>query len=200
MSNDQKPDTQKSDIQTPPTKRKTEKAQGERRGLVIINTGHGKGKTTAALGLLLRAHGRGLRTRLYQFIKHEGAKFGENRALSDLGVPFAGLGDGFSWRSQDLERSKALAREGWEEAKRAILSGDYDLVVLDEVTYPVSWGWIAVDEVLETLRARPPKMHVVLTGRDAHAQLIEAADTVTEMKKVKHAFDGGVPAQRGIEH
>ena len=189
-----------SETTTPPTKRKTEKAQGERRGLVIVNTGHGKGKTTAALGLLLRAHGRGLRTRLYQFIKHEGAKFGEHRALNDLGVPFAGLGDGFSWRSQDLERSKALARAGWEEAKAAILSGDYDLVVLDEVTYPVSWGWIEVDEVLETLRARPPKMHVVLTGRDAHAQLLEAADTVTEMKKVKHAFETGVPAQRGIEH
>ncbi len=189
-----------SETTTPPTKRKTEKAQGERRGLVIINTGHGKGKTTAALGLLLRAHGRGLKTRLFQFIKHEGAKFGEHRALSDLGIPFAGLGDGFSWRSQDLERSKALAREGWEEAKQAILSGDYDLVVLDEVTYPVSWGWIDVGEVVETLQTRPPKMHVVLTGRDAHAQLIKAADTVTEMNKVKHAFDADVPAQRGIEH
>lgn len=189
-----------SDTQNPPTKRKTEKAQGERRGLVIVNTGHGKGKTTAALGLLLRAHGRGLRTRLFQFIKHEGAKFGEHRALSDLEIPFAGLGDGFSWRSQDLERSKELAREGWEEAKQAILSGDYDLVVLDEVTYPVSWGWIEVNEVLETLRARPPKMHVVLTGRDAHEGLVAVADTVTEMRKVKHAFDADVPAQRGIEH
>lgn len=188
------------DTQNPPTKRKTEKAQGERRGLVIVNTGHGKGKTTAALGLLLRAHGRGLRTRLFQFIKHEGAKFGEHRALSDLEIPFAGLGDGFSWRSQDLERSKELAREGWREAKQAILSGDYDLVVLDEVTYPVSWGWIDVGEVVETLQTRPPKMHVVLTGRNAHAEIIEAADTVTEMKKVKHAFDADVPAQRGIEH
>jgi len=189
-----------SDTTAPPTKRPTEKAQGERRGLVIINTGHGKGKTTAALGLLLRAHGRGLRTRLFQFIKHEGAKFGEHRALTDLGVSFAGLGDGFSWRSQDLERSKDLARAGWNEAKAAILSGEYDLVVLDEVTYPVSWGWIDPDEVVATLQARPPKMHVVLTGRDAHDKLVAAADTVTEMRKVKHAFDEGVPAQRGIEH
>ena len=187
-----------SDI--PPTDRKTEKAQGQRRGLVIVNTGHGKGKTTAALGLLMRAHGRGLRTRLFQFIKHEGAKFGEHRALSELGVPFAGLGDGFSWRSQDLDKSRALAVEGWEEAKAAILSGRYDLVVLDEVTYPVSWGWINPDDVVQTLASRPEKMHVVLTGRDAHDKLIEAADTVTEMKKIKHAFDADVPAQRGIEH
>ncbi len=186
--------------QTPPAKRTTEKAQGERRGLVIINTGHGKGKTTAALGLMMRAHGRGLKTRLFQFIKHEGAKFGEHRALNDLGIPFAGLGDGFSWRSQDLEASRALAAKGWEEAKEAILSGEFDLVVLDEVTYPVSWGWIAVDEVVETLQARPPKMHVVLTGRDAHDSLVEVADTVTEMRKIKHAFDADVPAQRGVEH
>ena len=186
--------------ETPPTNRKTVKPQGERRGLVIINTGHGKGKTTAALGLLMRAHGRGLRTRLFQFIKHEGAKFGEHRALSELEIPFAGLGDGFSWRSQDLDKSKALAVQGWEEAKAAILSGQYDLVVLDEVTYPVSWGWIDPDEVVETLRARPEKMHVVLTGRDAHEKLVAEADTVTEMKKIKHAFDADVPAQRGIEH
>ena len=189
-----------SDIKAPPTNKKTQKAQGERRGLVIINTGHGKGKTTAALGLMVRAHGRGLRTQLFQFIKHEGAKFGEHRSFETLAIPFAGLGDGFSWRSQDLERSKRIAQEGWEGAKAAILSGEYDMVVLDEVTYPVTWGWLEVDDVLETLRNRPAKMHVVLTGRDAHEKLVEAADTVTEMKKVKHAFDADVPAQRGIEH
>lgn len=189
-----------SDITTPPQNRKTEKATGERRGLVIINTGHGKGKTTAALGLMVRAHGRGLRTRLFQFIKHEGAKFGEHRAFETLGIPFEGLGDGFTWRSQDLEASKALAQAGWQDAKAAILSGDYDLVVLDEVTYPVSWGWIDVNDVVETLAGRPEKLHVVLTGRDAHEALVEAADTVTEMTKIKHAFEAGVPAQRGIEH
>lgn len=189
-----------SDITTPPQNRKTEKPTGERRGLVIVNTGHGKGKTTAALGLMVRAHGRGLKTRLFQFIKHEGAKFGEHRALETLGVPFEGLGDGFSWRSQDLEASKALAQAGWQQAKEAMLSGDYDLIVLDEVTYPVSWGWIDVDDVVQALTARPEKMHVVLTGRDAHDKLVAAADTVTEMTKIKHAFEAGVPAQRGIEH
>lgn len=189
-----------NDIQTPPTDKKPKKPAGQRRGLVIINTGHGKGKTTAALGLMVRAHGRGLRTRLFQFIKHEGAKFGEHRALEALGVPFEGLGDGFSWRSQDLERSKAIAQEGWEAAKAAILRSEYDLVVLDEITYPINWGWIDLHDVLWTLKERDLKMHVVLTGRDAPEDLVNYADTVTEMKKIKHAFDADVPAQRGIEH
>jgi cob(I)alamin adenosyltransferase len=185
---------------TPPTNMNTPKPQGERKGLVIINTGNGKGKTTAALGLLMRAAGRGLRTRLFQFIKHQDALFGEHKSLDTLAVPHEGLGDGFSWRSQDLERSKEIAREGWQKAKAAILSNDYDLIVLDEITYPISWGWFEVDDILETLKNRPQKMHVVITGRDAHEKLIELADTVTEMRPVKHAFDAGVPAQRGIEH
>lgn len=189
-----------SNTQDPPQKQQTPKATGERRGLIILNTGHGKGKTTAALGLMVRAHGRGLRTHLFQFIKHENAKFGEHRSFDTLGVPYQGLGDGFSWKSQDLERSKQIAQDGWEKAKATILSGEYDLVVLDEITYPVSWGWFDVEDVIETLRARPPKMHVVLTGRDAHEKLIEVADTVTEMHKIKHAFDANVPSQRGIEH
>jgi len=128
------------DKHTPPTNRNTPKPSGDRRGLLIINTGHGKGKTTAALGLMLRAHGRGLNTRLFQFIKHASAQFGEHRSLNDLGIPYEGLGDGFSWRSQDLAQSQQTAWQGWQQAKAAILSGDYDLIVLDEVTYPVNWG------------------------------------------------------------
>ena len=193
-------DNADSNTTNPPTKRTKQKPQGERRGLVMINTGHGKGKTTAALGLMMRAHGRGFNTRLFQFIKHSGAKFGEHRSLETLGIPFEGLGDGFSWRSQDLDKSRAIAVEGWQQAKTAILSGTYDLVVLDEITYPVSWGWIDVEDVLEALRARHKKMHVVITGRDAHEALIAYADTVTEMKKIKHAYDADIPAQRGIEH
>jgi cob(I)alamin adenosyltransferase len=183
-----------------PTGRSTPKAKGERRGLVIVNTGDGKGKTTAALGLLIRAHGRGLRTELFQFIKHEGARFGEHRSLEALDIPHRGLGDGFSWRSRDLDRSADMAREGWAAARSTILSGDRDLVVLDEVTYPINWGWIDLDEVVQTLADRPAKMHVVLTGRDAPEGLVVVADTVTEMHKRKHAFDADVPAQRGIEH
>lgn len=187
-------------VQDPPTKNARAKAQGERRGLVIVNTGNGKGKTTAALGLLMRAQGRGLKTMLFQFIKHASANFGEHRSLDLLSVPHKGLGDGFSWRSQDLEKSAALAYEGWLEAKEAILAGELDMIVLDEVTYPLNWGWVPLDEVLETLQARPKHQHVILTGRDAPAALQTYADTVTEMRQIKHAFDADIPAQRGIEH
>ncbi len=192
--------TEENETAKPPVGRRTPSATGERRGLVIVNTGNGKGKTTAALGLLVRAAGRGLRTRLYQFIKHEGAKFGEHRSLDKLGVPYKGLGDGFSWKSRDLERSKQIAAEGWCEARAAVVGGDYDLVVLDEITYPLNWGWFELEDVLAALRERPKHVHVVLTGREAPEALIEFADTVTEMTKVKHAFEANAPAQKGIEH
>ncbi len=173
---------------------------GERRGLLLVYTGDGKGKSTAAFGLALRAHGRGLKVRIFQFIKHQSARFGEHRAFSALGIPVEGLGDGFTWKSRDLDRSAALAREGWERARAALLSGEWDLVVLDEATYPVRYGWIPLEEFLGVLRERPPHVHVVVTGREAPEALLDLADTVTEMRKVKHAFEQGVPAQRGIEH
>ncbi|GEM89780.1 cob(I)yrinic acid a,c-diamide adenosyltransferase [Oceanithermus desulfurans] len=179
---------------------KRERPEGERRGLVLVYTGDGKGKTTAALGLVLRSLGRGFRPRIFQFMKHERAAFGEHRALEKLGVPIEGLGDGFSWRSRDLEKSAELARAGWRQAAAAIASGDWDLVVLDEVTYPLNFGWVPVAEVLDALRARPRHVHVVLTGRDAPRALVAFADTVTEMKKVRHAYDAGVPAAKGMEH
>ncbi len=184
----------------PQRKRPYERPTGERRGLIIVYTGDGKGKTTAALGLALRAAGRGLRVRVFQFLKHETARFGEHRALERLGVPIEGLGDGFTWKSRDLEESAGLARRGWERARDAIASGEWDLVVLDEVTYPIRYGWIEGAEVVASLSSRPRHVHVVLTGRSAPAELVEVADTVTEMRKVKHAFEAGVPAQRGIEH
>ena len=171
-----------------------------RRGLVIVNTGNGKGKTTAALGLMLRAHGRGLRVKLFQFIKHENAKFGEHRALETLGIPFAGLGDGFTWRSKDLDSSADMAAAGWEQAKAAILSGDHDLIVLDEFTYALTYGWVGWPQVQETLDARDAGLHVVITGRGALPELTEYADTVTEMGMVKHAYAAGIGAQAGIEH
>ncbi|TFU13948.1 MULTISPECIES: cob(I)yrinic acid a,c-diamide adenosyltransferase [Thermus] len=176
------------------------KPQGERRGLLLVYTGDGKGKSTAAFGLALRAHGRGLRVRIFQFLKHQGARFGEHRALEALGIPIEGLGDGFTWKSRDLEASKALALEGWKRAKEALLSGAWDLVVLDEATYPLRYGWISLEEFLDTLRSRPRHVHVVVTGRGAPEPLLALADTVTEMRKVKHAFDLGVPAQVGVEH
>ncbi len=171
-----------------------------RRGLVMVNTGNGKGKTTAALGLMMRAHGRGLRVQLFQFIKHENAKFGEHRALEALGIPFAGLGDGFTWRSKDLDSSADMAAAGWEQAKTAILSGQYDLVVLDEFTYALKYGWVGWPEVQAVLDRRDPDLHVVITGRGALPELVEYADTVTEMGMVKHAYAAGIGAQAGIEH
>ncbi|MDF1483458.1 cob(I)yrinic acid a,c-diamide adenosyltransferase [Extensimonas sp. H3M7-6] len=187
------------DIQTPPTEKPYEPPAGERRGLIIVNTGDGKGKSTAAFGLALRAHGRGKAVKIYQFMKVPSARFGEHRVFEQLGVPVEGLGDGFSWKSQDLERSAQLARNGWERAKASILSGDYFLVVLDEITYPLIYGWLPLEDVLHTLRTRPQDVHVVLTGRNCPQEIIAIADTVTEMRLVKHAFNAGVPAQRGIE-
>jgi len=186
-------------IETPPTAKPYEKPEGERRGLVIVNTGDGKGKSTAAFGLALRAHGRGKAVKIYQFMKVPSARFGEHRMFEQIGIPIEGLGDGFSWKSQDLERSAQLARDGWARARAAILSGEHFLVVLDEITYPLLYGWLPLDDVLQALRERPRDVHVVLTGRRAPPELIELADTVTEMRMVKHAFQAGIPAQRGIE-
>ncbi|SEF31842.1 cob(I)yrinic acid a,c-diamide adenosyltransferase [Variovorax sp. NFACC27] len=186
-------------IETPPSEKPYEKPEGERRGIVIVNTGDGKGKSTAAFGLALRAHGRGKTVKIYQFMKVPSARFGEHRMFEQIGIPIEGLGDGFSWKSQDLERSGQLARDGWEKAKAAILSGEFFLVVLDEITYPLIYGWLPLEGVLETLRARPKHVHVALTGRRCPPEIIELADTVTEMMLVKHAFKAGIPAQRGIE-
>lgn len=186
-------------IETPPAEKPYDKPQGERRGLIIVNTGDGKGKSTAAFGLALRAHGRGKTVKIFQFMKVPTARFGEHRMFEQLGLEVEGLGDGFSWKSQDLDHSAQLARDGWQKAKAAILSGDYFMVTLDEITYPLIYGWLALDEVLETLSARPVDVHVVLTGRRAPPELIALADTVTEMTLIKHAFRAGIPAQRGIE-
>lgn len=186
-------------IETPPQEKPYEKPEGERRGLVIVNTGDGKGKSTAAFGLAIRSHGRGKPVKVFQFMKVPTARFGEHRLFEQIGLPIEGLGDGFSWKSKDLDHSAQLAREGWAKARAAILSGDWFLVVLDEITYPLIYGWLPLDEVLQTLRERPREVHVVLTGRRCPQEIIDLADTVTEMKLVKHAFQAGVPAQRGIE-
>lgn len=186
-------------IETPPSAKPYDKPEGERRGVLIVHTGDGKGKSTAAFGLALRAHGRGKAVKIFQFMKVPTARFGEHRAFEQLGVPVEGLGDGFSWKSRDLEHSAQLAREGWGRARDAILGGEFFLVVLDELTYPLIYGWLPLQEVVDTLRARPREVHVVLTGRRCPPELVELADTVTEMAKVKHAFNAGVPAQRGIE-
>ena len=191
------------EIETPPVCKPYDKPEGERRGLLIVNTGDGKGKSTAAFGLALRAHGRSKDVKIFQFMKVPSARFGEHRMFEQLGIPIEGLGDGFSWKSQDLERSGQLARDGWLKAKAAIQSGEYFMVVLDEFTYPLIYGWMepigGVEEVVQTLFDRPTHVHVVITGRRCPPEIIELADTVTEMTMIKHAFKAGIPAQRGIE-
>jgi cob(I)alamin adenosyltransferase len=186
-------------IHDPPASAPHQKATGERRGLVLVHTGDGKGKSTAAFGLALRAHGRGKAVKIYQFMKVPSSRFGEHRIFEALGIPIEGLGDGFSWKSRDLNHSAALAREGWTRAESTILAGQHFLVVLDEIVYPLRYGWIPLEPVLHTLRVRPPGVTVVLTGRDAPQELLDVADTITEMRLVRHHFDAGVPAQRGIE-
>ena len=187
------------DIEAPPAAGRSQRPDGERRGLVIVHTGDGKGKSTAAFGLALRAHGRGKAVKIYQFMKVPSARFGEHRVFEQLGVPIEGLGDGFSWKSRDLDRSAQLARDGWSRAEATIRAGAHFLVVLDEIMYPLRFGWLPLQPVLDCLRERPADVHVVLTGRNAPDELLELADTVTEMRLVKHHFAAGVPAQRGIE-
>ena len=186
-------------IEAASTEKRYEKPEGERRGLIIVNTGDGKGKSTAAFGLAFRALGRGKAVKVYQFMKVPTARFGEHRMFEQIGIPIEGLGDGFSWKSQDLEHSAQLARDGWEKARATIMGGEHFMVVLDEITYPLIYGWLPLEGVLQTLRDRPKDVHVVLTGRRCPEEIIELADTVTEMKLIKHAFKAGVPAQRGIE-
>jgi cob(I)alamin adenosyltransferase len=174
------------------------------RPLLVVNTGDGKGKSTAAFGVVLRSWARGYRVGVYQFMKSGKWKIGERtaaEALSAAGPPIVweAMGDGWTWTSRDLEESAELAREGWGEVRRRIAEEAFDLLVLDEFTYPLSFGWVDVAEVVEVLRARPGFQHVLITGRDAPAALVEAADLVTEMRKVKHPYDAGIKAQRGIE-
>ncbi len=181
--------------------RREVRAAKRRKGLVIVHTGEGKGKTTAAFGLALRARGQGLRVGVIQFIKHETANFGEIRAARDAGIHVEGAGDGWTWTSKDLDESAERARRGWERAERYMREGAFDLLVLDEFTYALHYGWVPVPQVLDVLRnERPPMMHVGITGRYAPAELIESADLVTEMRLVKHPFrEQGIRAQRGIE-
>lgn len=171
----------------------------KRRPLVLLFTGDGKGKTTSALGVTMRAWGRGWRVCWLQFIKSSTSNYGETRAAARMGIEMIPLGDGFTWLSKDLERDKALARECWARAREKLESAEYDLVVLDEITYPLSYGWLDAAEVTAALRDRPPDVHVVLTGRGAVPELVACADLVTEMGEVKHPFRRGVKAQPGID-
>lgn len=169
----------------------------ERRGLIIVNTGDGKGKTTAALGLAIRAWGAGLKVLILQFIKG-GRRSGELAALDALKIEVRQLGLGFI-TEENLAEQKKSAREAMELARREILSGAWDLIILDEINYAVKFGLLDAADILELIQIRPPQLHLVFTGRDALPELIDAADLVTEMKLIKHPFKSGISAQTGIE-
>jgi cob(I)alamin adenosyltransferase len=172
-------------------------AEGER-GVLLLLTGNGKGKSSSAFGMVARSLGHGLRVGVAQFIKGR-TDTGEEALFRDLGVHWLVLGEGFTWETQNLERDIATAQRGWEQVRTMLRDPAFDLVVLDELTYPLKYGWLQMDAVLADLRARPPMQHVVITGRAAPPALREAADTVSELQDVKHAFRAGIKAQRGID-
>ena len=186
--------------------------QRRNRPLLAVHTGDGKGKSTAAFGLALRGWNQGFDIGVFQFVKSAKWRIGEQTVLERLGqlheetgeggpVTWHKMGSGWSWsRKAGTEEDHAAdAAEGWAEIKRALAEERHDLYVLDEFTYPMKWGWVDVDDVVATLTARPGRQHVVITGRDADPRLVEAADLVTEMTKVKHPMDIGQKGQRGIE-
>jgi cob(I)alamin adenosyltransferase len=161
----------------------------ETTGLVIVNTGKGKGKTTAALGVLLRAWGWEKKVVMFQFIKSSRNEWGEHRAAQQMGVEIL----------RADQRSECQAIKLWDLAKERILSGSHDIVILDELSYPLRYGWLSVEEVLDVLRHRPKGIHVVITGRNVPQECIDFADLVTEMREVKHPLRKGIKAQPGIE-
>ena len=169
------------------------------RSLVLVNTGDGKGKSTAAFGVVMRGVARGWHVCVVQFIKSDKWKVGEEQVARSLGVDWLKGGDGFTWESPDLDQSRGRAVAAWELAAATIAAGEHELVVLDEITYPVNYGWLPVDDVVSAISGRPEHVNIVATGRNAPEQLVELADTVTEMRKVKHAFDRGIRARRGLD-
>jgi len=177
-----------------------EGARGRVPSLVLINTGHGKGKSSAAFGVMGRAWARGWTVGVVQFVKGGKWKVGERKLAEHLGIEWQTLGDGFTWESTDLDETEAKGRHAWEVAKAKLASGDYDMLILDELTYAVTYGWVPVADVVDGVLKRAPKTNVVITGRDAAPELVEIADTVTEMRMVKHAYERGITARKGIEY
>lgn len=168
--------------------------------IVLVNTGHGKGKSSAAFGVMGRAWARGWRVGVVQFVKSGKWHVGEEKLGRELGADWFAVGDGFTWDSDDLDHDRALAQQGWDLAAGIIAAGDHQLVVLDELTYLCTWGWLDVAEVSSAIRDRPTHVNVVITGRDAPQELVDVADTATEMRQIKHAYERGITAMRGIDY
>lgn len=168
--------------------------------LVLVNTGPGKGKTSAAMGVVIRGVARGWGVAVVQFLKSGAWKTGEEKVCKQLGVDWWAMGEGFTWDSADLTQDQAVAAGAWQHAQNLIRAGDHHLVVLDEVTYPLNWDWIDLDDAVDTIRSRPEHVNVICTGRKAPAALIEIADTVSEIAEVKHAYKAGIRAKKGIDY
>jgi len=172
------------------------------KGLLMVNTGDGKGKTTAALGVLVRAAGRELNCCLIQFMKAKTDRYGEHESLEKLGVEIHTMGDGFTWDTNDKAKDIETSEETWALCLEKMRSEEYDLLVFDEIVYVLDYEFLDVEKILaeiKEIRARQPHLHIIMTGRNAPAELVEAADLVTEMKEIKHPFHAGIYAQQGIE-
>ena len=172
------------------------------KGLLMVNTGNGKGKTTAALGLLMRAAGRGLKCCLIQFMKSKNDRYGEHEAADKLGIEVHTMGDGFTWDTQDPAQDIKTSEETWALCVEKMRSKEYELLVFDELVYVLDYKFLDVNRVLREIkeaRAEQPHLHIVMTGRNAPPELVEAADLVTEMTEIKHPFNAGIFAQQGIE-
>ncbi len=175
------------------------KAEAPRKGLLLCFSGQGKGKTTAAFGIAFRALGWEMKVAIVQFIKGKW-KTGERIFAESLPkLTFRVMGRGFTWESDDISRDKQAAVQAWEESKRLIAEGAHDVVILDELTYVINYGFVPLDEILNALTSRPAHVHVVVTGRKAPEELLAKCDLVSEMSAVKHPYAAGVPAQKGID-
>jgi cob(I)alamin adenosyltransferase len=166
---------------------------------VLIYTGDGKGKTTAAIGQLVRVYGWGWKAVMFQFIKSSKLKAGEHRAAEKLGLDMRPMGTGFTWNEKYREKSIALSLKQWRNCREAIMSGKFDMIIMDELSYPLTLKWIPLGEVIDTIKNRPQKLNLVMTGRDMPQEIVDIADLVTEMREIKHPFARGVKAQKGIE-
>jgi cob(I)alamin adenosyltransferase len=168
--------------------------------LVVVNTGNGKGKSSAAFGMMIRAIARGWNVAVVQFIKSGDWNTGEEKIARQLGVDWHAFGEGFTWDSDDLSNDRAHAANGWAKAVEIMNAGEHQLVIFDELTYLSSFNWLDISEIVSAISNRPSHVNVIITGRDAAPALIEIADTVTEMREVKHAYQQGIRAMRGLDY
>ena len=179
----------------------TPEQHAKKKGLIIVHTGDGKGKTTAALGIAFRAAGNGMRVAMIQFIKGNW-KYGELESAKQLKTPIEvyQMGEGFTWDTKNRARDIEMTQKAWALCKEKMMGGQYGVLIFDEINYVIDYGYLNISDVLETLRKKAPDIHVVLTGRNAKKELIDVADLVTEMREVKHPFkDQNIPAQLGID-